>query len=437
MDFNIKKKSETKQVIEVTISVEEMEKYIQSTSQKMAQNMNIKGFRPGNAPFDVIENTVGKEKLFEEAAKDAVQDTYPKIIEEKNLFTLSSPQVDLIKCAPGNEVVYTATVYTMPIIELPDYKEIAKKIVEKESGEVKVEEKEVDQAINKIRENKAKLSSVDREAKKGDLVVINFKGVFQGNEEKKVEEKNFRVVLGGGDLDMLYGFEENILGMKGGERKDFSVEAPSENALLEGKKETMEKQVIDFEVELISVMERELPEINDDFAKTFPNIENLEDMKKKIEEGMRKEKERKDKEKIKVNILKKIKEETSFEVPEILIDKEVDNMQKTIENQLMQNGNSFDNYLKEIKKTEEELKKEWRPRAEENVSFALILHKISQEEKIDVSNEEIEKEIDRHFNAIGKNKESEKAENMERMRMYVHDTLKNQKVFQTLSIDDA
>ncbi len=426
MDVKIEKKSETKREIEVTISPEEMEDYVDKAAKRLSGEMNIKGFRPGNAPRSVIENTKGKEVLFEEAAKEAIQETYPKVIEENNLFALSAPQVNLVKCVPGNEVIYKALVYIMPEIKLPDYKKISGETAKKEKKGVKVEEGEVDQSIEKIRETKAKLQKVEREAKNGDAVTLNFKGVFDGKEDKKVEEKNFQLVLGRGDMGALEGFEEKIIGMKEGEKKSFSIDIKQGG-----------EQKIDFEVDVVTVMERELPEINDDFASTFPNIENLKQLKEKIEDGIRTEKEKKEKEKVRVKVLEKIKEKTNFEVPEVLTEKEIDNMMKTVENQLAQNGSSFDNYLKEIGKTEEDLRKDWRKKAEENVSYALILHAISKEEDVDVTPEEIEKEVDRHFSVMGKSKDAEKKEDLERMRNYVHDVIKNQKVFRVLSIDDS
>ncbi len=425
MDFKIEDKSETKKEIVVTITVEEMNSYVESAAKRLSGDMKIKGFRPGHAPKEIIENTIGKEALFEEAAQEAVQETYPKIIEENNLFTLSSPEVDLVKCAPGNDLIYKATVYIMPEIKLPNYKDISSSVLKKEKKDIKVEDKEIDAAIANIQETKASTQQVDREAKKGDAVVINFKGVFNGEEDKKVEEKNFQIVLGRGDMDMLEGFEEKIIGMRATEKKDFSLTLPQK----EGGK-------IDFTLEVVSVLERNLPEISDDFAKSFPNIESLEDLKTKIAEGIKKEKERKQSEVIKIKVLEAIKKETSFEVPEILTEKEIDNMMNTIEGQLVQSGSSLDNYLEEINKKEEELRNEWRKKAEENVAFALILHAVSKAEKIEVTIEEIEGEVDRHFAATGRTKENEKEEDLERMRNYVHDVIKNQKVFGILSIDD-
>ncbi len=426
MDVKIEKTSETKREIEVIISPEEMEEYIDKAAKKLSGEMNIKGFRPGHAPRTVIENTKGKEVLFEEAAKEAIQETYPKIIEENNLFALSAPQVNLVKCVPGNEVIYKALVYIMPEIKLPDYKKISGETAKKEKNDVKVEEREIDQSLENIRETKAKLQKVEREAKTGDAVTINFKGVFDEKEDKKVEEKNFQIVLGRGDMGALEGFEENIMGMKEGEKKSFSLDVKQGG-----------NQKIDFEVDIVTVLERELPEVDDELASSFPNIENLKQLREKIGEGIKTEKEKKEKEKVRVKILEKIKEETSFEVPEVLTEKEIDNMIKTVENQMAQSGSSFDDYLKEIGKTEDDLRKDFRKKAEENVSYALILHAISKEEDINVTPEEIEKEVDRHFSVVGKSKDAEKKENLERMRNYIHDVIKNQKVFRILSIDDS
>ncbi len=425
MDVKIENKSETKKEIEVVVPVDEMDPYIEKAVKKLSDGMNIKGFRPGKAPRDVVENSVGKEKLYEEAGREAVQETFPKIIEENSLFTLTEPQVDLVKCAPGNDLIYKAVVHILPEIKLPDYKKLSGDIVLKETKKATVGEEEIDQAIDRIRETKAKTQRAERGAEKGDAITLNFKGVFGDDESKKVEEKDFKFVLGKGEMDVLKGFEENILGMKEGETKKFTIPFAGE-----------EKKDINLDVEIISVMERILPEKDDDFAKTFPEIESMEGLREKIKEGLVAEKERKEKEKLKVKVLGKIREKTNFEVPEVLVEKEVDNMLKTIENQLTERGSNLDAYLKEIGKTEEDLRKEWRKKAEENVSYALILHAISKEENIAVTKEEIENEVDRHFSMTGREKEKEKGENLERMRNYVHDVIKNQKVFRVLSISE-
>ncbi len=431
MDTKINQKSETKKEIEVTISVSEMEDYKKKAAEKMGGEMNIKGFRPGQAPIEVIENTVSKEKFYEEAAKIAIEESYPQIIKENKFFALGDPQVNLVKCNPGEEVIYKAQVYIMPEINLPDYKKIGDDIVKETEEDIEIKEEEIEQAINRIRETKAKLQKVDREAKEGDGVVINFKGIIGNEEDKKIEEKDFQVNLGKGELQVLEGFEDNLIGMKAGEKKSFPINVSKDKA----KEKDIAGKEINFEVEMVTVMERELPEVDDDFAKNFPQIESLSQLKEKIKEGIGKEKENKKREETKTKILKKIKEDANeFEIPEVLVEKELDNMLKNADNQLKGNNSSLEIYLKETGKSKEDLRNDWRQKAQENVAYALLLHKIGEKENIEVKPEEIEEELERYFAASGKNKNEENEESLQRLRAYIHDTIKNKKVFQLLSV---
>lgn len=431
MNVKIEKKSETQREIEVTIPLEDMKKYVEEAGEEMKKEVSVKGFRPGKASFSAIENAVGKEKLYEEAAKKAVQDTYPKVIQENDLFAISSPEVNLIKCVPGNEIIYKALVYIMPEITLPDYKKIGESVVKKEGKEVAVTDQEVNASLQKIRETKAETKKVEREAKKGDVVVINFKGLIGDEEEKKIEEENFKFTIGEKEMEVLEGFEENIVEMKTGEEKEFSIEvkgAEEDRKELSGKK-------IDFTVKMVTVMEKELPEVNDELAKTLPNIKDLPDLKNKIKEGIEKEKQTNKNEKLKMKILEELRKETKkFEIPEILVERELDNMIKNLENQINKKGSSLDDYLKQINKTEDDIKKEWRKKAEENISYALILHYISKEEGVEATDEEVEEEVDKYFKAVGREKEKESDENLARLKAYISDTIKNRKVFDALSL---
>jgi trigger factor len=433
MDVKIEKKSETKKELEVTISVDDMKSYVEKVTEKMQKDLEVKGFRQGKAPLDVVERTVGKEKIYEEAAKEAVQETYPKAIKENNLFAISSPEVALIKCTPGNEVIYKATVYVMPEIVLPDYKKIGEDVLKKEKREVVVEEKEVESSLQRIRETKAKTQKVDREAKQGDVVTVDFKGVIGESKEKKIEESNFKFTLGEEEMNVLEGFQENIVGMKSGEEKNFSIEIKKDDA----SKKELSGEKIDFNVKMISVMEKELPEIDDEMAKSFPDVKDLSDLKKKIKEGIKKEKENHEKERLKMKVLEEIKKETKeFEIPEILVEKEQENMLKGFENQLRSNNSSLDQYLEQINKTKEDLKKDWKGKAEENIAYALILHNISNQENIQATAEEIEQEVEKYFKASGRVKEKESEEDLQRMRAYISDTIKNRKVFDALSLKE-
>ncbi len=425
MDVKINKLSETKRELEITMTPEEMEPHLSKVTKEFSENMNIKGFRPGNAPREMVENTMGKKELWEEAAKEAIKQDYPKIIQENNLFTVAQPKVEIVSLVPDGEVKYKAEVYVMPEFELPDYKSIAEDTVKNEKTTVETEKKEIDDTLEKIRESRAKVNKVSREAREGDKVTLNFTGSFEGEEEKKIDEKDFQVTLGKGELDVFKGFEENILGMKEGDKKEFSIEIPVSG----------ENKSVNFEAEMVSVMEREVPDADDEFASTIPDVENIEQLKEKIKEGIEADKKAKESERLKMKVMEEIKKKVEFEVPEVLIDKEIENMLENMKHQVSQSGMSFEEYLKSTNKTEDDLRSEWREKAKENVSYAIILHKISEKEDIEVTDEEIEKEVDRHFAASGRVKEEENEENLERMRAHIHDIMKNRKVFEVLSVE--
>lgn len=427
MEFEIKDKEKSKKEIVVTIPVDKMEDYLDQAANNLSQEMKIKGFRPGNAPREVVENSIGKDKVWQEAVSLAIQKSYPEIIKKEGLFPISQPEVEFNQNAAGNDLIYKAQFYVMPEFELPNYKELADQVVEEESSEVNVEQMEIDQTIERIQKSRAISREVDREAKDEDEVKITFSGKIDDNKEV-IDKEDLEFTLGQGQFDALGGFEDHIIGMKAGDDKQFSIKIKEDNP----NKEIAGKE-IEFDLKLESVSEKELPELTDEFASSLhKNVSGMEELKEKIEEGIKSEKEAKKREKVKMEIVQKLIKNTELDIPEILVERELDNMKHQMERKVQQMGKSFDNYLKEINKTEDDVRDEWREKAEDNVAAAIILHKIAQTENIEPTKEEIEEEIDNHFAASGRSKEEESDENLERLRGYVGDMIKNQKIFDFL-----
>ncbi len=419
-------KKGSKKEIKVTIDTEEMKKYLQEAADKLSEEMNIKGFRPGKAPLEVVRNSVGEEKFWNEATKVAVEKTYPKILEEKDIFAISQPEITFSQSAPGNDLIYKASFFVMPDINLPDYKKIAKEVVEDKGGQVEVSDGEVDDTLEKIRESRATLKKVEREAEEGDQVEISFTGSVDG--EKRVEEENMKLILGRENYSLLKDFEDEITGMKPGEKVEFEIDLP------EGKnREEEEEKKMKIELKVETVSERSLPELTDEFAASLhESVTDLKELQEKVGEGIESEKKAERREKLKMEIVQKLIENTDLEVPEVLVGKELENMKMQMERRLQQNATTFEDYLDQIGKTEEELKEEWRDKASDNVAAAIILHKLAEEEKIEVSDREIEEEVERHFKMSGRKKEEENDENLHRLRSYIHDMKKNEKIFDFL-----
>ena len=426
METQIEDKENSKKELKVTIPLDEFEDFADEAANNLSKEMDIKGFRPGNAPREVVENSVGKEKLWQEAARIAVEKTYPEIIKEKDLFAISQPEVDFVQLAPGNDLVYKASFYTMPEFDLPNYKDLAKEVVDEKDKDIEVDDKEVEDTLERIQNSRAVSKEVDREAKNGDQVTISFTGEVDG--EKRIEEEDFDFELGTGQFDSLKGFEDQVVGMKVDETKDFTVEIPedSSNKELAGK-------TIDFDLELKSVSEKELPELTDEFAKSLhPNVSNLDELKEQIKDGIRSEKETKNEEALKMEIVQKLIEATDFPIPDVLIERELNNMETKMERQLQQSGVTFEDYLDQIDKTKDDLREEWKPKAEDNVAAAIILHKIAEKEEIEVSDEEIEEEVKKHINQMGQSIEDQDEHNLHRLKSYIHDIKKNEKIFDFL-----
>lgn len=426
MEITLKSLEKSKKELTITISVDEMEEYLDTAAKKLSSEMNIKGFRPGNVPQEVVENTVGKEKIWQEAAKIAIEKSYPQAIKKQNLFPVSQPEVEFSQLAPNNPFIYKVKFYTMPEVQLPEYKKIAKQIIGKEKQNVKVDAKEIDETMERIRESRAVKKEVDRKAKKGDSVSIDFEGKI--DDDNKIKEEEFNLELGSEQFATLEGFEDQIYDMKAGEKKEFTIEIPKDNPNqhLAGKK-------ITFNLKVNSVKEKKLPQLTDDFAKSLhPDVSGLEELKKKVKEGIISEKKTKNEEALKMKIVQALIKETDVDIPQILVERELDNMKNQLEMQLSQNGVKFDDYLNQMGKKEQDLRDEWRKKAKENVAAAIILHKIAEKENIDVSDEEVEKEVDKHFQTTNRNKKEETTESLKRLRSYIHDIKKNQKIFDFL-----
>jgi trigger factor len=427
MDFEIKDQEKSKKEMIVTIPMEEMEEHLDQAANALSQEMNIKGFRPGNAPREVVENSIGKDKVWQEAVSLAIEKSYPEIIKKEELFPISQPEVEFNQNAAGNDLIYKAKFYVMPEFELPNYKELASEVMEEESVEVDVDPAEIEQTIERIQKSRAISREVEREAKDKDEVKITFSGKID-KEEEVINKEDLEFTLGEGQFNSLEGFEDHIIGMKAGDDKNFSIKIEEDNP----NKELAGKE-IEFDLKLESVSEKELPELTDDFANSLhKDVSGMDELKEKIEEGIKSEKEARKKEKVKMEIVQKLIKNTDLDIPEVLVERELDNMKQQMERRVQQMGKSFEDYLEEINKSEEDLRNEWTEKAEDNVAAAIILHKVAEKENIEPTEEEIEEEIDNHFAASGRNKEEESEENLKRLRGYVGDMIKNQKIFDFL-----
>jgi len=380
MKTSIKKVSNSKVEILIDVSSENLDNYYKKALSELGKDLKIKGFRPGNAPTNIVEERIGKDAILNHAAQIAIQDKYVQIVKENDLEVIERPKVEILKLALGNPLKFKVEAIIMPEIKLPDYREVAGSV---KNEKVSIKDKDIEEALKWLQSSRTKLIALDREARKGDFIEIEYSSPQIENNSSKKDG----FILGKGHT--VPGFEEKLEKMKSGEEKGFSLDVPKDYSV----KELAGKEV-EFKVKTVSVLKTELPEINDEFAKSLGKFENLASLKKNIEEGLKMEKQKKAKEKLRGEIIDRIINSIKWEMPDSLVQAEKERIFADFKQSFSRNPQvSFEDYLKKTKKSEQEIEKSLLEPAQRNVKTYLILKEISKKENIEVSDQEVEKGV--------------------------------------------
>ncbi|KKT88798.1 MAG: Trigger factor [Candidatus Moranbacteria bacterium GW2011_GWC2_45_10] len=417
-----------KSEVEIKVSVEwnDWKKYIDQAVADISKEIKVAGFRAGKAPRDVVEKKVGSNMILEEAAQKAIQGTYPQVLDKEKIEAIGQPKAEILKIAEGNEFEYKVVTAVVPEAQIKDWKDKIKKVnKEYENKKAEVSEEDLEKELSQLAQSRVQLVDVEREAKDGDSVMIDFQVKKQGVPIEGGSSKNHPLVLGKGVF--IPGFEENVIGMKAGEEKEFELKFPEEyhEKSLAGNPAT-------FSVKLNAVQERKTPEISDSFAKSLGKFETLEELKKNMKEGLLKEKEEQFKEKRRAEYIEKLVESTKAELPEVLVHEELHRMIGEFEMQLSGMGITFEKYLEQIKKTQDDVETDWKPQAEKRIMAALALEKVAKETEIEVPAEKIEAEINKTIAQYKGVKDVEKNIDLAKLYNYVKGNLQNEEVFNFL-----
>ena len=410
MKYEIKEATATKKKVEIEVSAEDFNNYYSQTLKKISANAEIPGFRKGKVPENMVEKRVTKEGVLSEAAEIAIRESWAKFLAESKEEAISQPQVEVIKIAKDNPLIFTAEFEILPLIKLPKL-DSAK--VEKSS--VEVTDQEVEDAIKWIQQSRAKYSEKISGAEDGDLVEFTFSCLDIENDP----EKKDRIVLGKGHY--IEGLEDTLRGMKRDEVRQFETQHPQEN-----------DKKIKMSVKVDSVKKVEIPEVNDEWVKSL-GFNTVEELKKDIRGGIKKDKEVAEIQRVREEAIKKLIEKTEIEVPETLIKREQDFMLNNIKERCLSELKiSFEEYLKQVKKTEEEITEELEKIAKEKVKGFLVLHQIIKNERIEITEEEISQKIEEMLNQYPNKEEIKKTMDEVQVRLYIEDELKREKAFNLL-----
>ncbi|MFZ2882498.1 MAG: trigger factor [Candidatus Moraniibacteriota bacterium] len=423
----IKNLPKSKIEIELTVAWKDWEKYIAPAVSEIAEEFKFPGFRPGKAPRNLVEQKVGKEMILNKAAEKAIGKSYGDFVTKEKIATIGHPHVEIDKIAENEDLAYKAVVAVMPKISVkPEYKTEIKKINEEYSQKTaEVSDEDLDLELDRLADSRVKLITVRRAVKTNDNVEVDFTVSMDGKVIENGESKNHALIIGKGVF--IPGFEEQLIGMSEGEEKEFKLSFPETYF----KKDLAGKEA-DFKVKVNLVQERQVPEINDEFAASLGTFKNLEELKKNIKEGMEHENSHKLKEEKNTKYLEEMVKNVEGEIPDALVEEELNRMFQEFEGQVQSAGITLDEYLAKINKTKADLSKDWNPQAEKRIKSAMALKEIAKMEEVKVESAEIEVEMNKTLQYYKNVKDFEKNIDMERLYAYTKGTLENDKVFEIL-----
>ncbi|MDD5555177.1 MAG: trigger factor [Candidatus Pacebacteria bacterium] len=396
MKSEIKEISPTKKIIEIEIPAEEFDAFCQEALKELIKELEFPGFRKGMVPESIAKEKINENHILSYAAETAINRGWTDFLKQTDLEIVSQPIINILKMAKGNPFVFSAEAEVLKEIKLPDIKAVAKSIKKEEAN---VEAKDVDEAIHWLRQSRAKLEDKEGAAEKGDFAEITL-----DNKNKD------GFILGKGHH--VKNLEENLLGMEKNQEKEFDSEG--------GK----------IKVRLDSLKKVQLPEINDEWAKTLGDFQNLEALRKSAEEGIRQEKDIALRQKKRMELLEKIGAKTKVEIPETLIKKEIEGMMDNLKARIKRElGIGFEDYLAQVKKTQDQVSKEFEKMAEERIRNFLIIRQIIKDEKIEATEEEISERIKEILKDYPDSEQAKKEIDLNKVKPYIEDEVKTEKAF--------
>lgn len=379
MDVKIEKLEKNIVELEITVEAVKFNEALLKSYKKNVKRFDIPGFRKGKAPMAIIKRNYGVEVFFEDAINFIYEDTYPNVIEENKLQPVDYPELDIVEIAEGKDFIYKAKVTVLPEVALGEYKG-----VEVTKVEYPVTDEEVDKEVKTLQEKGARVEvkAEGTSVENNDIAVIDFKGYVDGVAFEGGEGKDFSLEIGSGSF--IDNFEEQLIGLKKGENKEVNVHFPEEYG-----KEDLNGKAAMFEVTVNEIKAKELPALDDEFAKEVSEFDTLDELKvdlknKMIEaNNLRAEREFEDK------VIDAVCENATVEIPDVMVKKETDVMIKDLEQRLKYQSLDLESYYQYTNTTEEKVREYMKENAEKRVKTKLVLEEISKVEKLEATEEEL------------------------------------------------
>lgn len=375
-----KENNEAKFSIEFT--AEEFEDAIIKVYKTQKDKFTIDGFRKGKAPRSIIEKKYGEGIFFEDAINNLFSLNYPLALDELDLDVIDSPRAEFSELKKGEGFTVTITVACYPEVEVKDYKG-----VEIEKVNTEVTDEDVDEEIKSMSRKNSRMVTVDRPVKDGDMVLIDYEGWIGDEQFEGGTAERQPLKLGSGTF--IPGFEEQLIGVSTGENKDVKVTFPEEYHVsdLAGKEAV-------FKCKVHEIKEEELPEINDEFVKDISEFDTLDELKADVKERLEKEAEAKDENAMRNNAIEKVYEANDIDVPDVMVNSEIDAMMSEFDQQLRSQGLDLESYYKYLGTDSGSFRESMKDEALRKVKTRMIITAVAEQEGFEASDEDVDKEIE-------------------------------------------
>ena len=374
----------------IEVSAEELEKALNAAYQKEKNKISIPGFRKGKVPRAMIEKMYGPAVFYEDAANTLMQENYPAAVEESGVDIVSRPTVDVVQIEKGKPFIFTAEVAVRPEVTLGKYMGVTVTKID-----TSVSDEEVEESLEKERNNNARTITVtDRAVESGDTAVIDFEGFVDGVAFEGGKGENHPLEIG--SHTFIDTFEDQLIGKNTGDEVEVNVTFPEQYqaADLAGKPAV-------FKVKINEIKTKELPELDDEFAQDVSEFDTLAEYKEDLKKRLVEQKENEAKRTKEDEAIQKIIDKSKMDIPDAMIDTQCDTMIEEFAQRIAQSGLSMDQYLQFSGMTVDQLKEQVRPEAETRIKSSLVLEQIAKEENIEVSDEDIDAEIEKMAKAYG------------------------------------
>ncbi|MCJ7690609.1 MAG: trigger factor [Clostridiaceae bacterium] len=378
--MNVKMEKLEKNIIklEITVEAKRFNESLKKSSVKNSKTINIPGFRKGKAPMSIIKKMYGEGVFFEDAINFCCDDTYPEALKEYDISPLDYPKIDIVEIGEGKDFIYTASVVVIPEVKLGEYKG-----VEAKKTEYNVTDEEVENELKGMQEKNARIEEkLDGTVAMGNIAIIDFKGFIDDVPFEGGEGKDFELEIGSGSF--IDTFEEQLIGLKVGENKEVKVNFPEKYG-----REELNGKLATFNVTIKSMKEKELPAIDDEFAKDVSEFDCLEELRNDIKSSLEKTSDDREKKEFEEAVMDAVCSNVEMDIPEVMIKRETDVMLKDLEMKLKQQGLDLESYYQYTNNTEEKVREFMKEAAEKRVKTDLVITEIAKIENVDATDEEM------------------------------------------------